>query len=336
MMREPWFWRERTLAARAAAGLLAPAAALYDAGQRLRAARARPAKPPLPVFCVGAATLGGVGKTPFALLLAETLKRLGERPHFLTRGYGGGRAGPLQVDPSVHDARAVGDEALLLARAAPVWIARARPRGAAAAFLAGASALVMDDGFQNPSLEKTLSFLIVDAADPAGNGRIFPAGPLREPLARAAARADAIVIAGVEPDGAGPSISDGEGKPRFRVRLEPRERPAPRRALAFCGVGRPERFFALLETQGFELAARRPFPDHHPFTEAEIGALRREAKRLGAALVTTEKDFVRLPPAWREDVAVLPVAMRIDDPAGLERLAKKALAAFHAPDTEKA
>lgn len=335
MNREPWFWRERSLAARAAAGLLAPAAALYDAGQRLRAARARPAKPPLPVFCVGAATLGGVGKTPFALLLAETLKELGERPHFLTRGYGGGLAGPLQVDSSVHDASDVGDEALLLARAAPVWVARMRPKGAVEAARAGASVIVMDDGFQNPSLEKTLSFLIVDATDPAGNGRVFPAGPLREPLARAAARADAIVIAGAQTE-ARLAVACGDSKPLFRVRLEPRGGLAPQRALAFCGVGRPQRFFALLEAQGFELAARRPFPDHHPFTKTQIEALRREAKRLGAALVTTEKDFVRLPPAWRKDIAVLPVAMRIDDPAGFGRLLKKAIADFRAPDAEQA
>lgn len=325
MIGEPWFWRERTLAAQAVSLALAPAALAYDAGQRLRAAATRPEPAPVPVFCVGNATVGGVGKTPFAMLLAERLAALGASPHFLTRGYGGALKGPVLVDLSVHDAAAVGDEALLLAAKAPAWVARDRPAGARAAAAGGARAIIMDDGFQNPTLEKTCAFLLVGGRDPFGNARVFPAGPLRESPSRAALRADALVIIAATGAGADADFDALPAKARLRAIVEPDERIAPGRVLAFCGIGGPERFFSMLETQGVELVARRPFPDHHRFSEAELAQLRREAERLGARLVATAKDFARLSPAQREGVDVLKIRMRIDDPVRLDALLLTAL-----------
>lgn len=327
MIAEPAFWRERSPRARLVAAALAPAAALYDAAQRWRRATTRPARAATPVFCVGAATLGGVGKTPFALLLAERLTAQRRRPVFLTRGYGGAAKGPLLVDPAAHDAALVGDEALLLAAAAPVVVARDRVAGAALCAKAGADAVVMDDGHQNPRLAKDCAFLLVDADDPDGNGRVFPSGPLREPIARALARADALVLVG---EGGAPP-PDYAGR-LFRARIEPVDAPAPRRVVAFAGVGAPRRFFALLSRLGFDVAAHRAFPDHHPYTAEELAGLGALARAERAELVTTAKDFARLPAAAREGVLVLPVAMRVDRPDALDALLAETAARFSAAE----
>ncbi len=312
-MKEPWFWRERSIAARAAAAAMTPAALLYDGAQRLRAVVSNPAKISAPVICIGNATLGGTGKTPFALLLQRLLRDRGLKAHFLSRGFGGALRGPLRVLPQ-HGAQDVGDEPLLLAAEAPTWIARNRAAGAAAAARC-ADIIIMDDGFQNPTIKKRVSILLVSAADPCGNGQVFPAGPMREPLARAVARADALIIIG---DGA-PEIEFG-GAPVFRAATSIDPAIAPQKSVAFCGIANPERFFKDLEARGFTLTAKAAFTDHHPFTDAELAALRKEARREGAALITTEKDFVRLPPEAREGIAVARLTMSVDDPERLMAL----------------
>ncbi|MFQ5562885.1 MAG: tetraacyldisaccharide 4'-kinase [Parvularculaceae bacterium] len=329
MMREPWFWRSSSLTARVIAASLAPTAGLYDLVQRTVAKPSRPARAPAPVICIGAATLGGVGKTPFALMLHDLLKSEGVTAAFLTRGYGGREAGPLPVNPSVHDAIDVGDEALLLAQRGPTWVARDRAAGANAAAMAGASVLIMDDGYQNRSIEKTLSILLIDAADPAGNGHVFPAGPLREPMARAVARADIVAFVSNEPDAppAPETQALAQNKPALRVWLETADAPAPQKVVAFCGVGAPRRFFDLLESLGFEVIEKYAFPDHHPYAPAHLERLRRQAARENAALITTEKDFARLPAHSRNGVLTLPVIMRADRPDMLRQRVLEAVAA---------
>lgn len=328
MMKEPWFWRDKSFAGRAIAASLAPGAFLYDAARRWREANIRPAAPPVPVLCVGNATLGGVGKTPFALMLAALLREKGVEAHFLTRGYGGAARGPLRIDPSVHDARAVGDEALLLAAQAPTFVARDRVAGAHEAAKAGAKALIMDDGYQNPSLKKTLSILLTDADDPYGNGRLFPAGPLREPIEAALARAD-ICVCVARGRNAAAQDETGDGEPCFRAWLEP-ARPIPgHRLVAFAGIGRPQRFFEMLKGEGAEIIEAVGFPDHHPYSETEIARLKKIAAAADARLVTTEKDFVRLPPAARENIDICAVNMVCDDPARLSEIALSAIARFY-------
>lgn len=325
MIAEPRFWRSQAPAARALALALSPGAAVYAAARRLKEAATRAAPAPLPVICVGNATLGGVGKTPFALMLADLLLGAGFRTAFLTRGYGGAARGPVFVDPSAHDARAVGDEALILAAAAPTIVARVRRAGAAAAAAQGFDVVVMDDGLQNLSVEKTLSILLVDAADPSGNGRMFPAGPLRESLSEAAARADALVLVG---EGGG-DVPGTEGLPRFRARLAPAARGSGR-AAAFCGIGAPERFFASLEEAGYEVVATRAYSDHHRFSAREIAEIRGLAAAHAARLVTTAKDFARLDADARAGIEVLPVVMTVDDADRLTALATAAIARFPA------
>ncbi|MBI1366298.1 MAG: tetraacyldisaccharide 4'-kinase [Alphaproteobacteria bacterium] len=323
MIKEPWFWRDRSLAGRAVALSLTPGAVVYDAARRLRAAHTRPASAPAPLFCVGNATLGGVGKTPFALMLQRILAARGIEAHFLTRGYGGALKGPARVDPGAHDAGAVGDEALLLAGAAPTWVSKDRPAGAVAAAKAGAQAIIMDDGFQNPTIEKTLSILLIDAADPYGNGRVFPAGPLREPAAAARARAD--LCAAVVGSADAPAVEGAD----FRVWLEPERQVAGERIFAFCGIGAPERFFAMLKREGAELAGAAAFPDHHRFAETEIGRLKAIAAGKNARLFTTTKDFARMTEDMRRGVETFPIRMVADDETRLALIAERVVAQFH-------
>src|SRR4051794_25897925 len=211
-MRAPEFWHEPP---GLAAGLLAPAGAAWDLAARLRRAAARPYRAPLPVLCVGNLVAGGSGKTPVALSLARLFTDRGIAVHVVTRGYRGKLRGPVQVDPARHDADAVGDEALLLAAVAPCWVAKDRAPGIAAAVKAGAQAILLDDGFQNPSVAKDLSLVVVDAEYGFGNGRVMPAGPLREPVAAGAAPAGA---GGVVGGGPAPAGAGGGSRPGVRGR----------------------------------------------------------------------------------------------------------------------
>jgi tetraacyldisaccharide 4'-kinase len=279
--------------------------------------------------CIGNPTVGGAGKTPLTLTLARILLAAGERPVLLSRGYGGRLAGPVKVEAG-HGAADVGDEPLLLARAAPTFVARNRTLGARAATAAGASVVVLDDGFQNPSLHKDVAVLVIDGRRGIGNGRVFPAGPLRLPLAPQLARAHAVVVVGTPAsDFDVLAAARAQTIPVFGARLEP-DAAALRglrdaRVLAFAGIGDPEKFFATLRSVGVAVAAARSFPDHHRYRPAESRALCEEADRQGLVLVTTEKDQARM----RGDPAVAPLAARtralpvtliLDDAAAFEAL----------------
>ncbi|MGF1621191.1 MAG: tetraacyldisaccharide 4'-kinase [Rhodomicrobiaceae bacterium] len=297
MRLEPPGWWYGVLASdRLKAALLEPAGFLYGAAVKARFARTTPYRSALPVICIGNFTVGGAGKTPLALAVAGLLREMGHAPAFLTRGYGGRLAGPHRVDAARDEAADVGDEALLLARAASTVVARRRPDGAKAIEVLGADVVIMDDGFQNPSLAKDFALIAVDARAGLGNGRVFPAGPLRAPLEFQTARASAVVMIGSDTDQAG-SIGSAT-LPVFAARLEPsgdtawlREQPI----LAFSGIGRPAKFFETLKQNGATIAGERPFPDHHAFTAAEAEALLGQAGNSGALLVTTEKDWIRIP-----------------------------------------
>lgn len=325
-MRTPGFWyggagTPNRLPDRLLGVVLAPAGALYGLAGRLRMASAPPpARAGVPVLCVGNLVAGGAGKTPVCLALAEALRARGIAAHFLTRGHGGRERGPLPVDPARHGAAAVGDEALLLAAQGPCWVARDRAAGARAAVAAGAPAVVMDDGFQNPGLHKDLSLVVVDGAVGFGNGRLVPAGPLREPVARGLARAGALVVLGEDRTG----VAGLAGSlPVLHARLEPAEAArdlAGRAVLAFAGIGRPEKFFTTLEGLGARIVGRVGFADHHPFRPDEIMELVDRAAVLGALPVTTAKDAVRLPAEARALVRVVPVRAVWREPGALDRL----------------
>lgn len=307
-MRAPEFWSRGDAASRVLAQALSPLGLLYGASVAWKAKFGKPYRPRAKVICVGGLVAGGSGKTPVAIAIAKAVLERGRKPMFLTRGYGGSESGPIWVDPDKHTARAVGDEALLLAGTAPVVVARDRRAGAALADKF--DVIVMDDGHQNFQLAKDLSIVVIDADDPVGNGRVLPAGPLREPPKQALARANAIVLMG-----------EGSSRiPHFRgatlrASLVPIAGQTLRgaRCVAFAGIGRPQKFFETLKELGAELADCHIYADHHAYSASEIAALKTGAQKKSARLITTEKDYVRVSPAQRAGIEVLPVTASFED-----------------------
>ena len=303
-MRDPAFWWS---APGLTSGLLSPLAAIYGA---IAASRmAGPAHDAgVPVICVGNPTLGGAGKTPTAVAISKILAATGRRPFLLSRGYGGSVAGPIAVDAGQHRASDVGDEPLLLARTAPTIVSRDRVAGAAAARAAGAGVVVMDDGFQSPGPRKDRSILVVDGRRGIGNGKVFPAGPLRAPLPTQLSRAQALLVIG--PGAAGEqvaAVAHTHGLKLFHGRLAPDAAALSalkgKPVLAFAGIGDPEKFFATLRDHGIDVRAAVAFADHHRYRRNEALDLIGRAEREGLIVVTTEKDGARL--AGQADVAAL-------------------------------
>ena len=331
MLRAPAFWwRKPGLAS----FLLAPAGALYGAIAAMQLAR-RGARAKVPVICVGDPTVGGGGKTPAVIALAKMLHAAGEKPLIVSRGYGGRTPGPILVDPRM-SAYEVGDEPLLLAAHALTIVATDRVAGVKLAAGSRASVVVLDDGFQNPSLEKDFSLLVVDAETGVGNGRVFPAGPLRAPLTAQVARAQGLILIGL--GGAAREVAEAattRAIPVFRARLVPDVAPAialaKKRVLAFAGIGRPEKFFATLVAVGAEVVERHGFPDHHRFSPTDADGLLSRARAQDLQLVTTEKDFARMrgDPALAEFAAAtktLPVTLEFMDPTAIEKRLAETLA----------
>lgn len=317
-MRPPEFWRADVSgrdAALAIRALLTPVSWVYAwaTARRIQTTISRHAS--VPVICVGNFTVGGAGKTPITRALRA---KLGANAHTLSRGYGGRIAGPLRVTTDMQ-ANEVGDEPLLHASDGPAWIARDRFAGAQAAAQAGAHVILMDDGFQNPTLAKDLCIVAVDAEYGVGNGAVFPAGPLRERLNDGIKRADAIIMMHATAGGtfAIPDWLAGFTKPILHASLAPTGAAPPGKLVAFAGLARPEKFFDTLTSLGAELEDAIPFADHHPYSEEDLSLLAQLAKERGAQLITTEKDAARLSPEWRARVAVLPVRARFDDEAAL-------------------
>jgi len=321
-----WWYRERG----ALASALAPLGRLFGRLAERRAARVTPYRSRLPVICIGNLTAGGGGKTPTALAVAALLGEFGARAYFLTRGYGGTSEGPLLVRKE-HSASEVGDEPLLLAEAAPTIVSADRVAGAKAIEATEASVIVMDDGFQNPSLVKDLSLIVVDAGVGLGNELIMPAGPLRAPLDAQLGRADALVVIGSGDKAA--SLADAFkalSKPVFTARIVSRQDSRWLRVLpviGFAGIANPQKFFATLGTNGAGLEEKRAFPDHYRYTNREAAALLKLAKDRKAMLVTTEKDWVRLPDEEGTPLGELKfrsrpfaIAVQFDDAVGVKEL----------------
>ncbi|MGC2779168.1 MAG: tetraacyldisaccharide 4'-kinase [Bradyrhizobium sp.] len=331
-MREPAFWhRPRSWQSR----LLSPLSMLYGAVAARRMARPG-IKAGVPVICVGNFHVGGAGKTPTVLVLTGLLRELGEQPVVLSRGYGGRLRGPVQVDPAFHEAADVGDEPLMMASRVPVVVARDRVEGIGLAKARGASVIVMDDGFQNPSIAKDLALIVIDSARGLGNSLVFPAGPLRAPLPPQLERADALVVIGSgHASDAVASRVTASGKPVLSAELQPDAAViaalAGRPLLAFAGIGDPARFFRTLRSSGLEVRSERAFPDHHPFTAGEIAALTEQARRQGLTMVTTEKDLARLRGSRSGrpdlDITAFPVTLQFSDFSALRALVAQRLSA---------
>jgi len=335
-MREPRFWHG---ASSLNSSLLSPIAALYGAIAARRMQRGG-LDAGVPVICVGNYHVGGAGKTPTVLALAKLLRDLGETPVVLSRGYGGKLHGPVKVDPERHTAADVGDEPLMLAATLPVVVSRQRADGVPMARSLAATVILLDDGFQSPAVTKDASLIVIDGHRGLGNGRVFPAGPLRAPLRPQIARTDALIIVGngTAADTVAAEIA-ARGKPVLRAHLAPNQASVAslrgQRVLAFAGIGDPARFFGTLQASGVDVVRSRAFADHHVFSKAEIDSLIAEAASEALTLVTTEKDLARLRsggglPDWAKAIVPFAVTLEFEDAAGLRKFVADRL--FNARD----
>jgi tetraacyldisaccharide 4'-kinase len=316
-MRAPDFWTKKDSVSRAISDALRPIGWIVGKITVSRANRHWRYRARARVICVGNLVVGGTGKTPIAIAIAELLKQRNIQPFFLTRGYGGRLRGPVEVDPKTHSAKDVGDEPLLLANAGPTIVARNRPVGAELADRSGADVIVMDDGHQNAHLRKHISFVVIDAQSGFGNRRVLPAGPLREPIKAGLKRAHAVILVGGDET---TKITGYHGKV-FRARIVPQDIPGLREkpVIAFAGIGQPRKLLRSLRELGAQVKALKGFSDHHVYSKQEIASLQKQAKEQDALLVTTEKDYVRLPPRLRRGISYLPVRAEFDDPNALQQ-----------------
>ncbi len=314
-LKSPAFWQKNnTLLGR----MLSPLGRLYAWALRRRLKKAKPYRSKIPVVCIGNLVMGGVGKTPLAVSVAEYFKMNGMRPVFLTRGYGGGLCNIL-VDLDKHTAKETGDEALILARVAPTIVDADRARGAKTAERIGADVIIMDDGFQNPQPVKDLSFAVFDGRYGFGNGKVFPAGPLREPLEDGLRRADAFIVVGKDKAG----VKDLINKhfpylPFVGTHIEQDVKKiaflAGKKVFAFAGIGYPDKFFDMLRDYGCDVVETQAFSDHYPYTDEDMTDLIARADKLDAVLVTTAKDGVRIAPRFKPQVQIVEAYMVWDTP----------------------
>ena len=330
-LRTPSWWYSK---ASLIPALLAPAALIWNAAARTRWAFVKPYQSKLPVICVGNFTAGGAGKTPTALSLAHILQDAGERPIILTRGYGGTVKGPHLIDTSADTVRMVGDEPLLLARVAPTIVAADRAEGARLAERQDASVIIMDDGFQNPGLAKSLSLIVVDGALGLGNEHVIPAGPLRASLGIQLAQANGIILVG---DGDAServqALAEGASLPVLAAEISPDSDITwlkDKLVVAFAGIGSPDKFFRTVEGLGGRLAARMPYADHHPYSPSDAQELLDLASHHSAQLVTTQKDLVRIVGGdelqkLKEKSRALPVRLQFKDELAAKKLISRAI-----------
>ncbi len=286
----------------------------------------------VPVVCVGNINVGGTGKTPTVIKLLSVFNDLGVTAHVVSKGYGGSVEGPLRVDEAVHTASDVGDEPLLLAAFGPCWVAKDRAAGAKAAIAAGAEVVILDDGMQNPALIKDFTIMVVDAGVGFGNERLLPAGPLRQSVSDGLVMADMVLSIGphtAQRDFA-KRFKGTEDVPHVKAALEPLQTGMlwhDLRAFAFAGIGRPEKFFATLQGTGAHVVGTRSFGDHETLSPTLLRRMEMEAAQMGAQMVTTEKDAVRLPKDWRHKVITLPVRLEVEDEGVLVEAMASVLAA---------
>jgi len=320
-MKAPKFWYKKDSRL---AKILNPLGRIYGWSVARRFKRVKPYQAAVPVICVGNLSVGGTGKTPVCLALGKMMKEMKIPFYYLNHGYKSKKKGVL-VNAQKMTALEVGDEAMLLAAEAPTVVDNHRARGAQVAERAGAKALIMDDGFQNPSLIKTISFVVVDGHTGFGNGRLIPAGPLRETVERGLLRADAVIISGSDDTGVTDTVrAYAPDMPILTGHFKPDEKVIQKlqgqKVMAFAGIGRPEKFFDMLVGCGILVAKKTVFPDHYDYTRFDLESLISEAG--GLPLVTTTKDFVKVPQNMKSRVVAVSGQFVFDKPEEVQNLLK--------------
>lgn len=302
-MKAPTFWYQQPSVY---SKLLMPAAWTYERIERMVRSLKKDVKLPIPIISVGNIVCGGSGKTPTAITIAKILSQSGSSVHFVTRGYKGKKQGPHKVNLSLDSYKDVGDEPLLLAGQNPTWVAKKKTMGALKSIENGADIIILDDGHQTTGLYKDLSFVVVDLNQKFGNRCVVPAGPLRESLEKGLERADAI-------------IGIGQGnisctKPLFTAQIRPKAPSIPKKqCVAFCGLGFPDKFYTTLADLGLELKEKVSFPDHYSYKDLDLLKLSEIAEKNDAILITTRKDYVKIPSSWQKNVYVLDITVQFDD-----------------------
>lgn len=322
MFKSPNFWKKKSFLSY----VLLPVAWIYLKISRLKMRSVRSYKLSKPVICVGNLVMGGAGKTPTVIALVAMLKKMGHTPHILSRGYGAIVKGLQKVDPERHHYLEVGDEPLMLSQFAPTWVCPNRIKAGKAAIKNGATVLIMDDGFQNKALEKDLNLLVVDSIQGFGNKEVFPAGPLREPVTSGLNRADAVFfISGGGRSAAANKASslgvDHAFKASFINLTEPTQKGE--RVFAFSGIGYPEKFRLTLKRAGYKLVEFASFADHYPYTIVDMDRLLKASEIKKAQLMTTSKDFIRIPTPYKENVQVFKINLQFEAPEQVEELLER-------------
>ena len=316
-MKAPQFWYEpNTWKAK----FLDPLGYFYNLLTLLRGKLAKPQSYSCLTICIGNLNVGGTGKTPTTIALAQHFLKKGLQVHVVSRGYKGKFQGTFLVDPQKHKSDEVGDEPLLMSEFTSVWVSNKRKNGIAAAENAGAQIVLLDDGFQDPSFHKDFSLIVVDGEKGFGNKKCMPAGPLRENIVQGFKRADALVIVGQR-------IYKFDTFPTHLKIIHSTLKPIETgmnwkegKYLAFAGIADPSKFFKTLRSLGANLIDCVALSDHQNLDGQVLKRLERKANSAHAQLVTTEKDAVRLSKTFRKKVLSLPVRIEFDDKNELENL----------------
>ncbi len=317
-MRSPSFWNIKT--GRDSAiflrTLLMPFSYIYDYFTQKRIYEANPKYLGIPVISIGNITLGGTGKTPIAIEIANIFEKIWGKPAIVSRGYGGSLINATKVTPNL-SAKDVGDEPLMLSRYHDVFISKNRIEAAELALNNGAKAIILDDAHQNPFLKKHISFVVIDGAIGFGNGQICPAGPLRESPENGLKRADAIIWVG-DKTLLNEELENNQ-KPIFFANIIAKKKyDLEDSFLAFCGIGRPQKFHDTLKENNVKIIDLIPFPDHHFYSEKELKMIDERAKIENCKIITTEKDFVRLPKWFQEKCETFEIIIDFEDKNKLE------------------
>ena len=311
MLKAPRFWYKKsdTLLS----NTLYPLSLLFRFGTKLRNLINIQTISELPIICIGNIVVGGAGKTPVALKLGTLLKQNGYKPHFVSKGYGGIETSNTLIK-EWHSAQSVGDESLLLSEVAPTWIGKDRNKSFALAKESGADCIIMDDGFQNPTLQKDFSIIVINGEQGFGNKRVIPSGPLRESISRGISRANLIIVIGEIDKDIKRKISNDVPliHAKFQIRRD-NKIYKNQKVTAFAGIAYPEKFYNSLNEQGAILEKKISYPDHHIFDENDMLNLAETANVTKSILVTTKKDFVRIPKSYRSLVSTLDGEIEFED-----------------------